>query len=1245
MQYISSYLYGQESTQSNDANKDKQKKLEEEVKSQLNGWNVLGASGAMDRIAATVHVLFLNPANRIDLIKDIVTGAKSAILSPSSDESKESFVEKFMQGAIKASGHAIGKVTGYAIKQLLNNAHGHHLNPEDQDLFAEAINDLEAAEKVPEKIPEKTLTEARETLTKLVKQYSTEIEGLILARKSKQISPNPSKEEVPEESKGPQKIEKKESPKKPIEEIANEVRQNPDNISKLDREQLCELALFLSSSSKITPENQKELKNVLRSLSTFLETTQRIHEHLCQYQIIIGKVNVTSLFSAVKHLLGAKDANDVNQDPEAQLIEIRGLLSEAQGAISKLKGEHSLYPPVQSRAVANAEGADQNPVVPSEAAQATNEKLKKLAHDATMIATMMAVDRTVGTVRALSVYQGFLHQKEPAEAFFNSLSRMKKMMARALFGSFMSLIESQISKAFDKIAEETRSRLNNHKELPDFIGKKLSNIGSYFSTINGLAADFVEKQRGLFSEFCENNMPKYGDKLSLPEMKTAYQKYLVENYTFRPDCSIQGFRVPLLTSLTERVILSIRKAVFNNLMTKYKVIDEFLVSGVTSFQAGQLASKMILRDQLKKLQQFRDSGESAKKTDELRNKLISPDTKKAIKVFSGHLLRFVKIEQCEEDPAKLKATKEDAILTTAQKIKEYLKLFTNVDFTSPDEIMLKLKEIMPDMCSTMTENMLISLATMSPDDVEGLITSVIDKMSDALTTESSPEKNSSIIQEINALDTEIMGLVQDLSSTGIRTAFGKTLDTLTHSKHERIETLVKEEAEHARAWKEKTKALCQAVTNAMAREQNRFEKTKESIATLLDEVNSQLSHISSMLVSEKFAECYPSVKSDLQEMYRVVIQDIGAIIPEIAKLAEENKRISTVEIENNHIATLNNAVVAIKEDSTAELIKGQVEIIRPLQDKVSLETDINPLVESLEKTPPLIIQLQSDVNLFNQRNEKTTKIKELQNVRVNEIPNLNSTLNDLLSLLKGYKRIRKNKEYTTDEAVTKAQDTAKQSIVEKIATIKEDYATQDSLFKNSLNFLDRVTQVSDLTPEVIFSLKTKLSKGILSTPSYSIFSQLYQLQKAKLREIAVLEKEIAALNWAIGEKKEGQTREQLQEKQQAFNVAKQAIISTCSTKTERNNTQNLASEQTMNTSLSTIDLPRRTLEATTKPKVPGYISLGEKPIKDVMLVNIAPLLVEHAKATIAPALNSFSIKQHWQQYVIRTVMLPNVIPA
>lgn len=1233
-------IFGSSTPQKTDPKEEQTKKakLESEVNQQLSNWYGNGASKGLDKIAAVLYTILLNPENRKDFFEDMAKGVGKGISGSPNEpvESEESLVKNIFSGLRQLTGSAIGEITGIALRKLLSNANAYGVDEEDKNILDESKQELDAASKPLSSDVQQSLSEKVTSLRQIVKS---------LEKVNFDYDHNQSREKI------------------------NNMLLELSKAKIINRQTLFEAGKALSSllSYLISKGDSKEkesfqvqletVKKQMKPLRPLYETAQDIRERLGKYHVIVGGFDISILLNW-KEDKPSEEIKSIN--PISELL-------ECQRQISSLTDTYALPLNTSSQisAEVDADSLIRQPSqqeIESAAVEKTNTALNGFCADVSEMCTMKAVDHCFGIKREEAIYKQLLQEKNHVrESYAKCFKGIKKYLIQIPYMMIHSIVAPILSKIFVKLVEDIRAFLKDEVSLLKFAEEKISDLSEYAGSIENLRQKYLDPKsrddlKGTFLGFCKLKLIQYGDKFTEADLLNLFKEYIVENYTPRPKFT---FRIPLLTAFFEWCIFSIRKVVIRSYLKQSQIIETYLKEGTSSIELAQVAFKRLIVKKLNQLKQKMDQNlakrqvsvekleasptpaKSIALTHDQREKIITKATRKTIDEFSGKLVRFIDIEECNGNDEKLKRL-DNKVDTLFHELKEVLQPFLPLETFS-------LTDTMHEACSSMTENAIVSIFETSGVEVEEQMQACLDLLSDSFKHyEKDEDQKKALIKrsnELKSLNDNLKSLTHTLSQDAVRDAVNNKLENVSGERHKRVVAFVDKEKEQASAWLQKINQKKEAISKIFESQsltgEERFKSAQLELGAVSEFIDDYLRHLSGMLRSKDLDECYSDVQKELFSTYRNVLVELSShIIPGIEAIAAENKKIFE---RDQHSATCTR-MIELSQNVNPEA--NQADRDSAIQELTQLNEagfGLQEQIGILNQTPGRIDTLAATLKILEEFESKTKELEKTQE-SFRKTGAIATDLNQLAKLVRQFGNIKKNMTYRTDSQVFDAKEKLKEQIFDLLTKFKTDYgkdALISSLYEAVIKPLIEPEIVSKeaLTENRIQELNLKLHSPLFSRKK-TLFDTLATAKTQLVMQTFALKAQVSALEASLGGSKDKtQLNEQMRAATEALNKAKEAIAKQLTQLKELNKTNNLQSIQTIGENLNKISThTQRIFEDSKKPSVKGYITVGELQLKETLSPKIISVVVPQIESKMETAIQALEKPFHWKQLVLRLIL-------
>ncbi len=1260
------------------------KKLAEEVDSQLSGGNWLGVSRGLETMGAVVKTIFTNSEHRRHFFEDFAKGAKQGFFSQGSEKGEESLIRSIFEGLKEMSGAAFGRVTGIALQKLLENAQSYSLDEEDANLIKESREELEEASKTSKgTYSDKTDAEKVQSLQDFLKRVRshqlTENETALLAKFDKEfIDPIDS---TSKKIKDPSLFYRS---AKTLQRICARLRTGETNLS--------------------IDSLEKELTEFVKSVRSIYFVAQNIRKQLNKYHVIVGGLDVSILLKW----------NGAEEGEEGGIVSPISSLVDCQAQIGKLKESFALKAPEEpsSRISEEKEKTD----------KLLNDYCKKLAE----MSTMQAVDYCLGKQRTDEFYRKILHDGtgRVRSEYAKTFSGIGKYLVHLPFMIVYKLINPLVAKTFSKLVEDIRLFLSNDLDLLKFSEEKIKDLTEYFGRIDLAREKYLDTgtrtdEAGTFDKFCEQTIKLYEGKFSEASLLTIFKKYIVDRYVPRPNLSIKGFRIPLLTTFFEWMVWSIRKSMIRSYLKRSQLVETYLKDGTGSVALAQLGVKRVLENKLK---QFKDAmeknlarrlqpidtssngrktvAEETAKAEALREKWISSGFHNTIEEFSGGLVRFVDIEGCRGDKPRLRRL-DNKVDTLFQEIKEVLHPFLPLDSFSTNDTL-------KNTCTTVTENALLTFFSTKDSQAESHLQDTFELLGRSFTyfdqVDDRLRAHQKHQEELRTVDSNLRTLLHEISEIAVKDAVNDRLENVSGERHQRTEQFVKHEQEVAESWltvlRSKKENISQQLEMTQTGEAH-FQAIQTPVAQFVDSVGRHLSHLSSMLHSKSMTESYTDVQQSLYQTNQRVLTTINTrMIASVQQLASGNQSVYEIDLLNQacdaFIAACNSigSTITDKQETLFQELKKSihqlphqelpaVEATQPFQDlfsklqkqkgnhpdkevsekraeqikateteiqklaiqhlKTSLPTlstqDFSEQVRALETLPSEIKELSEKLKIFEEKETKT-KEKAQCDLTSQQIKVIEGELAQLSISFRELSDVRINNMYDTQSKVDTQKASLKSKIFAKIEELKTTYTKQnttDALYQLIGSFLD-VQSAEALNEALVSALSKHLKQGGLFS-SNSLFTEFKKLKSQSLTSSTALTKTLASLESKLTGLDVESLRKSLKEKEDSLHNAKEQIQRKLEQTKEGNLTKREQTQEAMKQTLVDIEEQMTAIGAEIiKPRVKGYITVGQLQLRQTLSPKIVAGLVPHIHGKMETVVTSLGKPFHWKQLVLRLMI-------
>lgn len=663
---------------------------------------------------------------------------------------------------------------------------------------------------------------------------------------------------------------------------------------------------YLLKHAETTPDVPADILKADET-STLAETWKKLDA----FHILFRGLEINPKKFGEKQLAETRKEVDGQEEGETPFL----LLDQCQSEFAELRKKHHLEEIAPQENVPNLANSlslsSLNP--PSQAFDPelpaleikTNEQVSAFSKKTATFATLYAVDNFLGTPDP-NEYNRLLQNQDAVhveQAYLNKFGKVRRFFHRTIYKLLSSIISPLIEKTLEKLVSHIRDFLKNQLDLLHFAEEKIGDLSDYFGLMESGRQLFLgtpNLETGTFERYLQQNVNQYAGRFTEAELLRITGDYIVQNFIPRPQFTIGTYRIPVISTLFEWIGFSIRKALVRRFLNQTDIINRILTQGTASVHHAQYGIKRVLYEKLKQVNAMVERTRVRKvqpnpthpsnMSAELKAKKAAVITRTfhlAVRQLSENMLRFIAIESCNGDRRKL-ADLDNAVSIVVQ---DLIRTFSHLLKAEP----VSMQTTLEDAATDMFEMTLVSIFDEKDSQIEHQLQRIFSLMDNAYVY-ASPEER--VRQEnhyrikCEELDKNLKILIEQLSRNSVGNALEENLKNLSGEKHRRIQAFVEKE-------KQTMIAFSHALLKRNADLQNL--RNPDEIRVFLNqtmfEIERYLSHLSTVLESAAFKECYSDVIGDLHNIYALHIGYLSQYRSTIDQLLTQVDRLEHLHIE------------------------------------------------------------------------------------------------------------------------------------------------------------------------------------------------------------------------------------------------------------------------------------------------------------------------------------------------------------
>lgn len=734
-----------------------------------------------------------------------------------------------------------------------------------------------------------------------------------------------------------------------------------------------------------------------------LEVVKQVWKGIDKYHVVFAGFNINS-----KNSSDSKSTEIVENPISA--------LALCQDTFESLKESHELNAPAplevsqtETQAINETEKEKKAEVEEQKKAQEIaeaqlKEKVTAFIRKTSAYSTMCAVDYCFGINREKSFYNNILqYAGEENIRFAESFdSSSKKLIARILFWIIHHLIGPIIDKTITKMVTDFKDVFNQPEFLKKFIEEKILDLTEYFGLHEKMRQGYLAPPLpgkpliGSFDKYLEvgfDNQPIFVEakEYTQQELIQIFQKYLIDTFIPRPNLSIKGIRIPIITWFLESVFWCIRRGIISSYFEQSKIIESLFKEGTNSI--NKLGILEGVKDQFASiLQQVKKSRAEQQKalqtgvplsnaeTDKVQ--VISKDLHDAIQKLSPALLRFIEIEGCTSN-AELQALNGQ----TKTLIRDFIDAAKQ--FFPVGDVFVE--SAFAAATTNMLETALTILFTDQHTYIDQQLLNVLEVLDENFTyyekeaeIKAEKENNLKIAETTDTLNV----IIEELSRSAMNETVEEALHKVSGERLEQVRTFVNKEKAEIADFKKKMDQVAAKLENTLETSQEApiYEKTRGQLSNAVEHVNHLLSHFTKVLYSTPFKNCYSDVRGDLHRLFQTIITSLQTQVHSIIKtLAEKNKAIQKIDTQLQLSKQIKNELESVKEASSKEEALQKIAQIKaeflPKLDSEALREEMTEILTSLTRSLENHNEYYAQLEVLNKYNAAIKGQQRIENRR------------------------------------------------------------------------------------------------------------------------------------------------------------------------------------------------------------------------------------------------------------------------
>lgn len=729
----------------------------------------------------------------------------------------------------------------------------------------------------------------------------------------------------------------------------------------------------------------KTLQDSQKAQKPVLDTAKSVWDTLNKYHIIIGGINLNIKTSSDEKMkdrrVKSEGSNNDGVSPIYSLV-------RCQEAWRNLRTQHALRAAPLSSAASfsfarkRCSRPTQNELAHIKSLVAKTDSLvSNFSQKTVHYATMYTIHRICNHSFDPAIYLKIIQEGGDIEAAYLAKFNgpVRQLLYKAAFRAIGWLIQPMIGKTIEEVIAHLRKFLNSDVDLLHLVEKKMGDMADYYGRIEKARRDYMQPTRtdecGTFDNFLKETIKVYGvRKLSENELINVFGNYIVDNFVPRPEVTFFGYHIPLISTFLEWSGHGIRKAIVRRVLNETGIVKKMLTQGTNSVHHAQLGLKRLVEQKLSQVCEMVTRSRSrpvvsmnplpeqavnlppldleAKKT-----QLISRQLHLVIQQHSSKLLRFIDIESCNGDEAKLADLDNRVSALTS----EIMTAISNVYKGDP----FSLRKVLEDASNHAMETALLALFEDKEKQIEENLQTIFDVLDKSYTyvpEEERAERERQFLAECAQVDQNLSTLQEQLSRAAVAAALESHLKNVSGEKHNSIKAYVEGEKElHIKFVNDLTKLGKQLQINNPSEHNSTL--LKETISQTVSLIEDYLSHITAQLPSPELEGCYSDVRGDLHNIYAASITHLNQLHRSMSQIAIA---VNAIKITEDEIAATLQCATLLKKCSLKQSLEEDLETCTAIQAGLPKEihTELNALCETIKQNRELLESTAAELSTF-----------------------------------------------------------------------------------------------------------------------------------------------------------------------------------------------------------------------------------------------------------------------------------------